>query len=165
MPTAIRTMDRSVRIRQGVILLVGALALQLLAGSDDPRLDFYWTPAIIGATYTLAAISGGRDGSYWSTGPVVLGWGATVVWLNEARPDVFASSAYAFGMGLGVLLSALAGRAGARIDPVAIGATATITGFIFMLDRRVEQIGDSTTFAISLAVVGAANLAFAARSK
>ncbi len=161
----IRSIDRTHRLIHAGIFLAGAVLLQLLVGTDDPQVGFYWTPLLLGIIYTVAALSGGRRGSYWSTGPVLLGWGGVVVWLNEARPDVFASSAYSFGMGLGVLLAGLLLRLGFRVDFISVGATATIAGLIFMFDRTVEFIGDGTTFTVSLAVIAAGNALFAFTTK
>lgn len=144
------------RMRQGVSLIAGAVVLELLVGGGE--IEFWWTPLLIGLAYLAAALSGGRDGSYWATAPVLVGWGAVVVWLNEARPDVFAPAAHAFGMGLGVLLAAAAARAGQRVDLLGVGLTATAAGLVFMLEREVDAFGDATTFAVALVAVGLVNL-------
>jgi len=47
---------KSVRIRQALLLLAGALALELLIAQGSLR--FYWTPLIIGITYLAAAAAG-----------------------------------------------------------------------------------------------------------
>lgn len=159
----IRAISREARLRHAAILAVGAVLLQLLIGADGAPLEFYWLPGLIGAIYCVAAVTGGRDGSFWATGLVLLGWGATVVWLAEVKPDVDGSGAYAFGMGLGVTLAAIAARAGARVDFLAAGVTALIAGAVFMLSGRVDAFGDASTFAILLAIVAVANALFAAR--
>lgn len=140
------------------------MLVQSLIGAEGAPLEFWWTPGIIGAVYCAAAVSGGRwEGSYWSTGPVLLGSGALVIWLNEAHPDVAAASAHAFGMGIGVTLAALAGRAGARVDFLSAGLTAVAAGLVFMLTGRVHAFDDATTFAVLLGIIAIANLGFAAR--
>lgn len=150
------------RVSQGAILVAGGLLLEVLVGRGE--LAFWWTPLLIGLAYLAAALSGGRNGSYWATAPVLVGWGAVVVWLNEAQPDVFAPAAHAFGMGLGVLLAAGAARAGRRVDLLGAGLTATAAGLVFMLEREVDPFGDATTFAVALAAVGAFNLLLAAKA-
>lgn len=151
------------RVRQGLALIVGGVVLEVLVGSGE--LEFWWTPLLIGLAYLAAALTGGRNGSYWATAPVLVGWGAVVVWLNQSRPDVFAPAAHAFGMGLGVLLAAGAARAGQRVDLLGAGLTATAAGLLFMLEREVDAFGDPTTFAVALAIVGAVNLALAMKAR
>ncbi len=163
MTPPIRPITRGARLRQAAILGVGALLLQLWVGVDGARLPFYWTPGLIGAVYTAAAVSGGRRGSYWPTGLVLLGWGATVVYLAKARPDLDGAGAYAFGIGLGVTLAAVAERLGARVDLLAVGVTAMGAGAVLALTTKVESLDDATTYAAAIALVAVANLAFAAR--
>ena len=148
------------RLSQGALLIVGGVLLEVLVGRG--QLPFWWTPLVIGLAYLAAALSGGRNGSYWATATVLVGWGGVVVWLNEIRPDIFAPAAYAFGMGLGVLLAAAAARAGLRVDLLGAGLTATLAGLVFMLEPDVDAFGDATTFAVGMAVVGVFNLVLAA---
>ncbi len=144
---AIRRVSRGVRLRQAAILGFGAVLLQLWVGRDAARLSFSWTPLLIGVTYTVAAVSGGRRGSYWPTGLVLLGWGAAVVAFSEVRPDLDGSGVYAFGIGLGVTLAAVAERLGARVDLLAVGVTAMAAGAVLALAVRVESLDDATTYA------------------
>lgn len=151
------------RVRQGIALIAGGILLELLVGSGE--LEFWWTPLLIGLAYLVAGLAGGRNGSYWATAPVLVGWGAVVVWLNEFQPDVFGPAAHAFGMGLGVLFAAVAARVGQTVDLLGVGLTATAAGLIFMLERHVGAFGDATTFAVALAVVGAVNLVLALKAR
>jgi len=162
MNTPIRPITRQARLVHAAIFIVGAILLQILIGADGAPLAFYWLPGMIGAIYCVAALSGGRGGSFWATGLVLLGWGATVVWLMEVKPDVEGSGAYAFGMGLGVTLAAIAARAGYKVDFLAAGVTALAVGAVFMLSGRVDAFADASTFALLLAIVAIANAVFAA---
>lgn len=63
--------DKGIRIRQALLLLAGALALELLVAQGSLR--FYWTPLILGIAYLAAAAAGGRRGSYWATACVLVG--------------------------------------------------------------------------------------------
>jgi len=150
------------RVRQGLLLVAGAVALKVLVGGGT--LEFFWTPLLLGLAYLAAALAGGRHGSYWATAPVLVGWGGVIVWLNEASPDVSQPAAYAFGMGMGVLLAGAVARTGQRVDLLGAGVTAAIAGLVFMLEPQVEVFGEATTFAEALAVVGLANLVLAAVS-
>lgn len=147
------------RVRQGVLLIAGAAALELLVARGS--LEFFWTPLLIGVAYLAAALAGGRHGSYWATAAILVGWGGVVVWLNELKPGVSAPSAYAFGMGLGVLLAAAVARTGQRVDLLGCGVTAAGAGLAFMLQGQVSELGQATTYAEALLVVGVANLALA----
>lgn len=151
------------RARQGVLLIAGAGALELLVARGS--LEFFWTPLVLGLAYLAAALAGGRNGSYWATAPVLVGWGGVVVWLNELKPDVSAPAAYAFGMGLGVLLAAAVARTGQRVDLLGCGVTAAGAGLVFMLQPQVSELGQATTYAEALVVVGAANLVLAASAR
>ena len=95
---------------------------------------------------------------------MLVGWGGVIVWLNEAGPEVSQPAAYAFGMGLGVLLAGAVARTGQRVDLLGVGVTAAVAGLVFMLEPQVEAFGEATTFAEALAVVGLANLVLAAVS-
>ncbi|MGH2895261.1 MAG: hypothetical protein ACRDPM_18625 [Solirubrobacteraceae bacterium] len=44
------------RLRQGVILLIGAIVIMLAIGSSSP--GFYWTPLALGVVYLAGALSG-----------------------------------------------------------------------------------------------------------
>lgn len=148
------------RVRHGVLLIGGAVMLEALVARGP--LEFFWTPLLLGIAYLAAALAGGRHGSYWATAPILVGWGGVVVWLNELRPDVSGPAAYAFGMGLGVLLAGMAARAGQRVEVLGCGVTAAAAGLAFMLEPQVDALGQATTYAEVLVVVGLANLVFAA---
>jgi hypothetical protein len=101
--TAIRTAapeaDRraSVRLRQGLALLLGAVVFAAVVGPDPDR--FYLTPLGLGLVYLAAAVVGGRRGGYWATAIVLLAWGAAVVWLRQGRPDLDTAGVYMTAVG------------------------------------------------------------------
>jgi len=66
------------RLRQGVILLVGASVIALAIGASPT--GFYWTPLALGLVYLAAALSRGPQGSYWATAVVA---GSTRCGRNE----------------------------------------------------------------------------------
>jgi len=77
--------SRALRLRQGFVLLAGAIVFSLVVGSGPDT--FYWTPLGIGLVYLAAAVVGGRAGGYWSGALVLVGWGAAVAYARWARPD------------------------------------------------------------------------------
>ncbi|MDQ3644376.1 MAG: hypothetical protein M3356_02570 [Actinomycetota bacterium] len=148
------------RLRQGLALVLGAAVFGATVAAGS--LAFYWTPLGIGLAYLLAAAVNGRRGSYWATAVTLTGWGAAVVWLNELDPDVFAPAAHVFGIGAGVLAGALLGRAGFAVDQLGVGVTAFAAGALFMSEQQVpEVLGDASTYAAFIAVVGVVNVAWA----
>ncbi len=46
--------SRALRLRQGVILLVGAIAIVLAIGGSPS--EFYWTPLALGLMYLAGAV-------------------------------------------------------------------------------------------------------------
>lgn len=81
MPTGAKAKPSRVRLLQGAIFMIGAVALAVLVGGG--ALSFSWTPALLGAIYLAAALAGGRDGGHWSTACVLLGWGTAVLLESE----------------------------------------------------------------------------------
>jgi len=147
------------RLRQGLALVLGAAVFGATVAAGS--LAFYWTPLGVGLAYLLAAAVNGRRGSYWATAVTLTGWGAAVVWLNELEPDVFAPAAHVFGIGAGVLASAMLARAGFAVDQLGVGVTAFAAGALFMSERQLpELLGDASTYAILIAAVGVVNVAW-----
>jgi len=144
------------RLRQGGALLVGALVLALLLG-DDPR-RFFYVPIGLGAVYLLAALAGGRRGSYWATATVLLGWGAAVVLVREARPDLDTAGLYLLGTGLGVVAGLLLARRGLAVDPLGLAGTAVLAGAVLALAPQVSALTDARTFTLAVGLVGLVNV-------
>ena len=154
---------KSVRIRQALLLLAGALALELLVAQGSLR--FYWTPLILGITYLAAAAAGGRRGSYWATACVLVGWGLAVVYVGATKPtDIDTAGAYLVGAGLGAVAGTLLARRRFDVSPLGLGATAAAAGLILAISPRApELLYDARTFALAIAAVGLVNLALAVK--
>jgi len=75
----------ALRLRQGFVLLAGAIVFSLVVGSGPDT--FYWTALGIELVYLAATVVGGRAGGYWSGALVLVGWGAAVAYARWARPD------------------------------------------------------------------------------
>lgn len=148
------------RLVQGLVLLTGAAVLGFAV--DRPALEFHWTPLVLGATYLMAALAGGRDGGHWSTALPLLGWGLSVAWLGEVRPaDVDVAGTYLAGTGAGLLAAAALARRGVPVTLEGLAATVLLAGLSLALVDRVEALGDATTYAVALAGVGVVNLVLA----
>jgi hypothetical protein len=151
-----------VRVAQAIMLLAGALALNVVVVPDDRR--FYWTPLVVGLAYLAAAAAGGRRGGHWATACVLVGWGAAVVFVGAARPDLDVAGLYMVGTGLGAVTGLLLGRAGVDVDPLGLAVAITAAGLILTFAARAPSVlEDARTYAALLAVVAVANLALAAR--
>lgn len=152
-----------IRVRQALLLLAGALALELLVAQGSLR--FYWTPLILGLAYLAAAAAGGRGGSYWATACVLVGWGLAVVYLGAVRPaDVDPAGADLVGAGLGAVVGTLLARQRFDVSPLGLGATAAAAGFVLAISPRApDLLYDARTFAVAVAIVGLINLALAVK--
>lgn len=145
------------RVIQGLMLAGGALVLQLSAGAD--RIDFYWTPLILGVSYLIAAVVDGPRGGYWATAIGLTGWGLAVAYMGEVRPqDVDVAGAYLVGVGLAGVSAAVLRSRGFLISEAGLAATVAGSGLILALSPKTDALTDATTFAIALAAVGVANL-------
>jgi len=147
------------RLRQGAVLLVGALALGLVLG-DDPR-RFFLVPIGLGVVYLLAALAGGRRGGYWATAVVLVGWGAAVVLVQELRPELDTAGLYLLGAGLGVVAGLLLARAGVAVDPLGLGGTVVLAGAILAFAPQVGAFNEARTFALAVGLVGLVNVVLA----
>jgi len=147
---------------QGALFAGGAAALQISAGAG--RIDFFWTPLILGVVYLLAAVVDGPLGGYWATALGLTGWGLSVALMGELRPvDVDVAGAYLVGAGLAVAAAALLRSRGYAVSDAGLGLTIIGGGLALALSPRSDALVDATTYAIGLAVVAAVNLALGAR--
>lgn len=144
------------RLRQGLVLLVGAIAFALIVGRGPDT--FFWTPLGIGLVYLAAAVAGGRDGGYWSGALVLVGWGAAVAYAREARPELDIAGLYLAGAGVGATLAVLAGRAGIRTDALGATATVAIAGAILAVSGEWSQLVEAHTYALFVGGVGLVNV-------
>lgn len=157
-PLAERTPDQ--RLRQGGALLVGALIMLLVLGDDGAK--FFYVPLALGLVYLAAAALGGRQGGYWATAVVLLGWGAAVVFAREARPDVDIAGLYLAGAGLGAVAGALMARAGFAVDALGLAGTIVLAGAILALSGQVDAFVEARTFALAVGAVGLFNVVLGA---
>ncbi|MHB8659616.1 MAG: hypothetical protein ACYC91_17025 [Solirubrobacteraceae bacterium] len=148
---------RSLRLRQGVILLVGAILIAVLIGASP--MGFYWTPLAVGLVYLAGAMSGGMQGSYWATAVVLVGWGAAVVTVQQLTPDLDTSGLYLAGAGLGATIGMVLARRGFAVDPLGMAITVTVGGAVLAIEPRYSSVlGDARFYALLLGAVGIANL-------
>jgi hypothetical protein len=152
-----------VRVNEAILLLAGAVFLVVMVAPDDDR--FYWTPLVLGLSFLAAAVVGGRAGGTWAPACVLVGWGAAVVFVRVAEPDLDTSGVYLAGAGAGVLAGLELGRRGFAIDPAALGATTVIAGAALALTRQAGVFNDARAYAALLALIAVAQLVLAARRK
>jgi hypothetical protein len=146
----------SLRLRQGIAMLGGALLFAVVVGPGPER--FFLTPLGIGLVYLLTATVGGRRGGYWATATVLVGWGAAVVWAREGRPDLDIAGLYLAGAGLGAVVGAVLSRSGFAVSPLGLGATVAIAGlFLAAAARWPEVLEEARTYALLVGLVGLAN--------
>lgn len=150
--------DRSadLRVRQGLVLLVGAIAFTVLVGEGPDT--FYWTPLGIGTVYLAASAAGGRDGGYWAGALVLVGWGAAVAYAREARPDVDIAGLYLAGAGLGATAAIAAARLGVKADPLGATVTVAISGAILALSPHWEALVEAHSYGLFVGAVGLGNV-------
>ncbi len=145
------------RLRQGVILLLGAIVIVLAIGASPT--GFYWTPLALGLVYLAGALSGGPQGSYWATAVVLIGWGAAVVAVRQVNPNLDTSGLYLLGAGLGATTGMLLARRGFAVDPLGMTLTVAVGGAVLALESRYSSVlGDARFYALLLGAVGLVNL-------
>jgi len=86
-------------VARGVLLLIGGLVVILVVEPVGPKM-LYWMPLIIGLTYLVSSIAGGRSG-LWVPGLMVTAWGVatTTVLSGAIRADFTATTILAIGIG------------------------------------------------------------------
>jgi hypothetical protein len=149
----------ALRLRQGFVLLAGAIVFSLIVGSGPDT--FYWTPLGIGLVYLASAVSGGRAGGYWSGALVLVGWGAAVAYAREARPDVDIAGLYLAGAGIGACVAIAAQRLGIKVDPLGAALTVVVAGAILAFSDALPELTDARTYAAFVGAVGLVNIAWA----
>ncbi len=155
------TSERSpaLRLRQGFVLLAGAIVFSLVVGSGPDT--FYWTPLGIGLVYLASAISGGRRGGYWSGALVLVGWGVAVAYARQARPDLDIAGLYLVGAGLGAAAAVAAQRFAIKTDALGATLTVVVAGLILALSGQYSELTEARTYAGFVGAVGLVNIAWA----
>lgn len=149
----------ALRLRQGMVLLVGSLVFALLVGAGPET--FYWTPLGIGLVYLAAAAAGGREGGYWAGALVLCGWGAAVVYARQGRPDLDIAGLYLAGAGVGASLAIAARRIGVRADPLGAALAIVLAGVILALSGEAAQLTEARTYALLVGAIGLINVVWA----
>lgn len=139
------------------MLIGGAAVLYLLVELGD--LAFHWTPLLVGLAYLVAAVVGGKPGSYWATACIITAWGLGVVLVSERSIDVTPEGGYLLAVGIGATVAALLGRGGYAVDGLGIAATILAAGLFLVLVTRVDAVGRASTYSAGLAVIGLIRLA------
>ncbi len=147
------------RLRQGLVLLVGAVIFALVVGAGAQT--FYWTPLGIGLVYLASAISGGRQGGYWSGALVLCGWGAAVAYARQSHTGLDIAGLYLAGAGLGATLAILAQRAGIRTSPLGATATVVVSGLILAFSGQSDRLTEARTYALLVGAIGLVNVVWA----
>ncbi len=149
--------SRSLRLRQGFILLVAAILIVLTIGGSPT--GFYWTPLAVGLAYLAGAISGGSQGSYWATAVVLVGWGTAVVVVRQFNPDLDTSGLYLAGAGVGASVGMLLAGRGFAVDPLGMTITIAIGGAVLAVEARWSSVlGDARFYALLIGTVGLVNV-------
>ena len=143
------------RLRQGLVLLLGAVLFALVVGPEPDR--FYLTPLGLGLAYLAAAAAGGRRGGYWATAIVLVAWGVAVVWVSESRPDLDTAGVYLAAVGLGSIAGLLLARRGVAVDALGLAATIVIAGLSLAFAPQWEALVEARSYAIAVGLVGLVN--------
>ena len=153
--------SRSLRLRQGVILIAGAIVIVLAIGGS--RAGFDWTPLSLGLIYLVGALAGGRRGSYWATAVVLVGWGTAVAIVRQFTPDLDTSGLYLLGAGVGATVGMVLMRRGFAVDPLGMTITVAIGGLVLSLEPGYSSVlGDARVYAVLIGIIGLVNVALGA---
>jgi hypothetical protein len=153
----------AVRINRAVLLLAGAAFLIVMVAPDDDR--FYWTPLVLGLSFLAAAVAGPRTSGPWAPACVLVGWGAAVVFVRLAEPDLDTSGVYLAGAGAGVMAGAELARRGFAVDHTTLAATLVLGGAALALSTVAGVFADARTYAALLGALAVAQLVLARRKE
>ena len=153
----------AVYVNRAILLLAGAAFLIVMVAPDDDR--FYWTPLVLGLSFLAAAGAGPRTSGPWGPACVLVGWGAAVVFVRLAEPDLDTSGVYLAGAGAGVMAGTELARRGFAVDHTALAATVVVGGALLALSTVADVFADARAYAALLGALGVAQLVRAARRK
>ena len=154
---------QAVYINRAVLLLAGAAFLIVMVAPDDDR--FYWTPSVLGLSFLAAAVAGPRTSGPWAPACVLVGWGAAVVFVRLAEPDLDTSGVYLAGAGAGVMAGTDLARRGFAVDYTTLAATLVLAGAALALSATIAIFADAWTYAVLLGALAVAQFVQAARRK
>ncbi len=153
--------SRSLRFRQGAILIAGAIVIVVAIGGSPT--GFYWTPLSLGLIYLAGALAGGRRGSYWATAVVLVGWGTAVAIVRQFTPDLDTSGLYLLGAGVGATVGMVLARRSFAVDPLGMTITVAVGGLVLSLEPRYSSVlGDARVYAGLIGIVGLVNMGLGA---
>ena len=152
----------SVRLRQGLALLAGAVIFAVVVGPEGDR--FYLTPLGLGLVYLLAAALGGRRGGYWATAVVLVAWGLAIVWIREGSPDLDVAGVYMTAVGIGAVVGVVLARAGIAADALGVAATIVLAGLSLAFAGQWDVLVDARAYALLVGLVGLVNVVVGAVS-
>jgi hypothetical protein len=144
------------RLRQGLVLLLGAVVFALVVGPEPDR--FYLTPIGLGLVYLAAAAAGGRRGGYWATAIVLVAWGLAVVWVRRGSPDLDTAGVYMAAVGLGAVAGLLLARRGVAVDALGLAGTIVLAGLSLAFAPQAEALAEARTYALLVGAVGLVNV-------
>ena len=150
------------RLRQGFVLLFGAVVFALVVGPEPDR--FYLTPIGLGLVYLAAAAAGGRRGGYWATAIVLVAWGLAVVWVRRGSPDLDTAGVYMVAVGLGAVAGLLLARRGVAVDALGLAGTIVLAGLSLAFAPQAEALVEARTYALLVGAVGLVNVVAGALS-
>lgn len=153
----------AVRINRAILLLAGAAFLMVMVAPDDDR--FYWTPLVLGLSFLAAAAAGPRTSGPWAPACVLVGWGAAVVFVRLAEPDLDTSGVYLAGAGAGLTVGIELARRGFAVDYTTLAVTVVIAGALLALSTVAGVFADAWPYAVLLGLLAVAQLVWAARRK
>lgn len=143
------------------MLLVGAFLLAFAVGGESSR--FYLVPGALGLIYLAAALAGGRNGSYWATALVLVGFGSAVVIDQRTSLGLASDGLELIGAGLGAVLGALLARKGFAVDVTGAVATIVLVGVVAALRSVVSEVTEVGYYVAFVAIVGLVNVALGAK--
>lgn len=150
---------RQVHLRRAAVTLVGAVVMLVAIRSRLGPLGFVWVPLFSAAIYVGAAAAGGRRSSYWSPACVLVPLGTTIAVLDVWDAKVNTAAVYLVAAGVGILLAALAERAGVSVSLLGVGSCVAAFGLLYFADRYwVEVVGRVETYAAAYALWAAFEL-------
>ncbi|MEJ7744333.1 MAG: hypothetical protein WKF73_18415 [Nocardioidaceae bacterium] len=126
-------------VARGVLLLIGGLVVILVVEPVGPKM-LYWMPLIIGLTYLVSSIAGGRSGGLWVPGLMVTAWGVatTTVLSGTIRADFTATTILAIG--IGAILATQLPRFGIPCNALAIAVIIFLIGGLELLEAQAGGI-------------------------
>ncbi len=125
------------RVR-GVLLLLGALAVGLVI-KPVGNASLYWMPLMIGLSYLLASLVGGKTGGLWVPGFMITFWGLADMLVLSGRWHIDFASAAITGIGVGAVIAlVLLPRVDIRVTPAAVAVNLLLIGLLELGEAQLK---------------------------